>query len=118
AEMDYWNFFAQRLANVSQQTVASVDGYVPFRTATNDLVSLTTSIKPSRAPALPQLLETAAPSFGVADFRDVELTSPMASRMTAGRQLDLKGHVTATAAAGVSQIEMVFWKDGSAPISF
>ena len=118
AEMDYWNFFAQRLANVSRQTVASVDGYVPFRTATNDLVSLTTSIKPLHAAALPQRLDTAAPSFGVADFRDVELASPMASRLTSGGQLDLKGHVAATAAADVSRIELVFWKDGSAPISF
>jgi hypothetical protein len=118
AEMDYWNFFAQRLANVSQQTVASIDGYVPFRTATNDLVSLTTSIKPLRAAALPQLLDTAAPSFGALDFRDIELASPMPSRMTAGGQVDLKGHVAATGPAEASQIEIVFWKDGLAPISF
>jgi hypothetical protein len=118
AEMDYWNFFAQRLANVSHQAVASVDGYVPFRTATHDVVSLSTSIKPSRTAALPQLLDTAAPSFGVSDFRDISLESPMPSRITASGELDLVGRVAATAPAGASQIELVFWRDGAPPISF
>jgi hypothetical protein len=118
AEMDYWNFFAQRLANPSQRTVMTVDGYVPFKAATNNLVSLSTAIAPLRAPSLPQTLDTAMPAFGVADFRDVEFSAPMATHVDAGSEVMLSGRVTATNAADVTMIELMFWKDGVAPITF
>jgi hypothetical protein len=117
AEMSYWNFFAQRLANRSQRAVATLDGYVPFRTATNDRVALTTAITPWHAVALPQVLDTDAPAFGASDFRDVAFSAPVPTRFDAAGETMLSGRVVAPG-VDVTQVELVFWKEGSPSVAF
>lgn len=46
AEMDYWNFYAQRLGDRGQANLPAYDGYVPFRTATRNVLPLSTAIQP------------------------------------------------------------------------
>jgi hypothetical protein len=95
-EMDYWNFFAARLADRSGAGTPTYDGFVPFHTATGNAAQLVTVIEPAGRAALSQALETDAPNFGAADWRGVEFTQPVPSRLAPGAVLRLAGRVTAT----------------------
>ena len=67
-EMDYWNFFAQRLAGGPSADAPTVSGYVPFRAATNNLMSLSTALRPLGAEPLPESLDPATTPFGPRDW--------------------------------------------------
>jgi hypothetical protein len=81
-------------------------------------MALSTTITPWRGPVLPQVLDTDAPVFGPSEFRDVEFSTPMPTRFQAGRDRTLSGRVIAPAGVDVTQIEMVFWKEGGASVVF
>jgi hypothetical protein len=108
--MDYWNFFAQRLADRSGAGTPTYDGYVPFHAATGNAVQLATAIELTGRPSLPQTLDTDAPTFGSGDWRGVEFTESIPSRLAPGAVLRLAGHVTATDRADFSQMSLVFFR--------
>jgi hypothetical protein len=119
SEMDYWNFFAQRLADQSGAATPTYDGYVPFHTATGNAVQLVTAIEPVGRPQLPQVLETDAPGFGVRDWRGVEFTEPLPSRLVPGTSRRVAGHVTATDAVDFNQVGLIFYRaDSPDPVRF
>lgn len=118
-EMDYWNFFAQRLADRNRRGAATEDGYVPFRVATNDAMTLSTAIATRRGASLPEVLDTDTPAFGLSDWRGVSFSSPVPARFEANRGVVLTGHVTAADAVDFDRIAVVFWNEGSpAPVTF
>ena len=90
-EMDYWNFFAQRLADRSNAGAPTYEGYVPFHIATGDAVRLETAIEPTRGPALAETLDTDAPAFAPRDWRGVEFTESVATRFSTAARRRLSG---------------------------
>ena len=118
-EMDYWNFFAQRLADRSGAGTPTYDGFVPFHTATGNAAQLATVIEPAGRAALSQALETDAPTFGAADWRGVEFTQPVPSRLAPGAVLRLSGRVTATDQVDFNQVGIIFYRANSPdPVRF
>jgi hypothetical protein len=118
AEMDFWNFFAQRLSDRSGRGLPASDGQVPFHVATNEAVTLSTSIVPRTGAALAQTLDTDAPAFGPLDWRGVEFTAPVPGRIASGTAVDLQGRVTATDPVDFDRISITFWRDGEEPLVF
>jgi len=112
-EMDYWNFFAQRLADVNRRGTANADGYVPFRVATHDAVTLSTAIVPRRGATLPQALDTDTPSFGESDWRGVSFSRAVPARFDAGDDVLLTGRVTAAEAVDFDRIVVSFWNEAT-----
>jgi hypothetical protein len=118
-EMDYWNFFAQRLADRTNAATPTYDGYVPFHAATRDAVTLATAIELTGRPGIAETLDTDAPMFGTGDWRGVAFTQPLPSRLAPGAVLRLAGHVTAIDHADFSQMGLIFYRADSAdPVRF
>jgi hypothetical protein len=118
-EMDYWNFFAERLADRRGGGTPTADGYVPFRVATHNAVTLSTAIVARRAAALPQVLDTDTPAFGALDWRGVSFDPPVRQVFAANDDVLLTGHVTAGDAVDFDRIAVAFWNEGvAAPITF
>lgn len=117
-EMDYWNFFAQRLADRNQASRATYEHYVSYRRATGNAVTLSTAIRPRQGSPLPQVLDTDTPMFDRKDFRTVTFTAPVPTRFTAGRAVVLSGHVIPTD-QDYTSVTLGFWtSSATAPISF
>ena len=118
-EMDRWNFFAARLADLAESNPPTYNGFAPFRVATQNTTSLSTGVRPLNQPALPQVLDTATNSVGEAAWRDVAFSAPVSSRFQVGATTTLMGRVTATDAVDFSQISLLFYKvDGTDPVRF
>jgi hypothetical protein len=118
-EMDYWNFFAQRLADRNRRGTPTEDGYVPFRVATHGAVTLSTAIVPRRGDTLPQVLDTDTPAFGASDWRGVSFAPQVPSRFDANSEVLLTGQVTATDGVDFDRISVIFWNDGTPePVTF
>jgi hypothetical protein len=115
-EMDYWNFFAQRLAGQGRADIPDVHGFVPFRTATNDAIALSTAIHPRDAAPLPEGADAFATPFGASDWRGVTFTAPVPRRFRAGATTTLSGRVET--AGDADRVEIAFWREGAAPIAF
>jgi hypothetical protein len=112
-EMDYWNFFVQRLADRTGAGTPTFEGYAPFRTATGNAVRLVTAIDPIGRPALAENLDTDAPAFGARDWRGIELTQPLPGRVAAGTTIRVAGRVTAPDAVDFNQVGVIFFQSGS-----
>ena len=118
-EMNYWNFFAQRLADRNQASRATYDHFVSYRRATGNAVNLSTAIRPLQGAALPEQLEIDTPVFGAADGRGVTFTSPVPTRFVAGQPIVLAGHVTATDPVDFNSITLGFWAvNATTPVTF
>jgi hypothetical protein len=118
-EMDYWNFFAQRLADRTNTATPTYDGYVPLHVATNDAVHLVTAIEPTAGPILPEMLNTDTPTFATRDWRGVEFTESVSTRFSAGARRRLSGRVTATDAVDFNQVGLIFYQAGNPdPVKF
>jgi hypothetical protein len=118
-EMDYWNFFAQRLADRQERAMPNGIGFVTFRLATKNTMRLSTLIEPLQQPALAQSLETDQPAYGPTDWRDVRFAAPVSTRFQAGDMVTLTGQVTATDAVDFNSIATVFYpRDGGDPVRF
>jgi hypothetical protein len=118
-EMDYWNFFAQRLADRHERGMPTGTGFATFRLATKNAISLSTLIEPLQQSALPQSLETDQPAFGPTDWRDVRFAGPVSTRFGVGDMVTLIGRVTATDAVDFNAITAVFYQhNGGDPVRF
>ena len=106
-EMDYWNFFAQRVGDRNHTGVLSVDGFGSPFSATGGRVSLSTAIQPTRGAALPETLAIDFPDIGPRDLRGVTLTAPLPTHFATGQTTTVAGHVTATDAVDFNQALML-----------
>jgi hypothetical protein len=112
AEMDYWNFYAQRLADPNRTGVPSYEGYVSFDRATRNLVDLRTDISPIAGGAPGTAVEVTAPRFGRRDWRGVEFNDTVPSRFVAGQRVTLAGRIIATDRSDFDNVLVRFWKYG------
>ena len=124
SEMDYWNFFAQRLEDPSRSGVVSFEGYPSFDALTEYRVDLQTDIVPARpaSPASPaskdglvQPLASLAidsPSFGPGDWPGLEFDTPVPSYYRPATRVRLSGRITASAPDATDTILVRFWKSG------
>jgi len=118
-EMDYWNFFAERLADRSGAGRPTYNSFVPFSRATARAVTLQTSVAPLAQPALDQQLDTDAPTFAPADWRGVRFGAAVPGRFTTNQTVTLAGHVTASDRSDFSSIALGFWTVNAAtPVNF
>ncbi|HEY7286407.1 MAG TPA: hypothetical protein VH497_13240 [Vicinamibacterales bacterium] len=119
AEMDYWNFFAQRLSDHSHESRATVDNFASFNRATQNGVTLSTHIVPLDRDAVEQLINIDTPSFGGTSVRGITFSSPIPTRFAVGEQVTLAGHVTAADRSDFDQLMLGFWQVGaSTPTRF
>lgn len=118
-EMDYWNFFAQRLGDRNHASRPNYDNFVSFRRATNGAVELSTAIAPTGRAPLAQTMDIDTPSFGATDWRGVTFDSPVPSRIAVGQTVTLTGRVTASDRSDFNGIQLGFWApNASSPINF
>jgi len=115
--MDFWNFFAARLEGGAHAYAPTVAGFVPFQTATNGAVALSTSVRPRRGDAPADPIDAAAATFGASDWRGVTFAAPVPRRFTEAATTTLAGRV-AREMTGVDRVEIAVWRDGSPPIAF
>lgn len=119
AEMNYWNYFAQRLNDRFQNSRPSIDNFVSFPRATQNAVQLFTGVQPIGLPALPQSLDTDNPVFGGSNIRGVAFDSPIPTRFAVGDTATFTGHVAADDRTDFNQLALSFWQiDSTAPIAF
>ena len=112
-EMDYWNFFAQRLEDPNRTGVNSYDGYPSFDALTGNRVDLQTDILPRTAGPIVQPLAVDAPAFGRRDWPGVVFDAAVPSRYSTGTRTRLSGRVTGLS-RNVDTVLVRFWKhDGS-----
>jgi hypothetical protein len=77
-------------------------------------VSLSTDIRPLTGEQLPQTLDTASPTFGAADWRDLFFTTTVPTRFKVGDSIVLRGRLTAQDAVDFNTISLVLYRaDGS-----
>lgn len=115
AEMSYWNFFAQRLADPNRTGVPSYEGYVSFDRTTQNSIDLRTDVTPKTggAPGVP--VDVTTPRFGRRDWRGVEFDDNVPSRFAAGQRVTLAGRITAGDRTDFSDILIRFSKYGDSP---
>ena len=119
AEMDYWNFFAQRLADRNGASRPTYGNFVSFWRATAKAVTLQTAVTPLNNPSLDEQLDTDTPMFGPSDWRGVTFATPIPSRLTINQTVLVSGHITAPDRADFSQIGLGFWLvNATTPVNF
>ena len=95
-EMDYYNFYAQRVAAASG--TRSYEGFGSFVEATGNRVTLRTDIDPrdiGMNPKITQALAVSNTPFGSRDWRGLVFDVPVPSRVAAGARLTLTGSIDA-----------------------
>lgn len=112
AEMNYWNFYAQRLADPSRTGVPSYEGYVSFDRATGNAIDLQADVAPTTGGGPGAAVEVTTPRFGKKDWRGIEFDDTIPSRFVAGQRVTLTGRVTATDRTDFNFILVRFWKYG------
>jgi hypothetical protein len=112
AEMDYWNFFAQRREDTRRVGVLSFDGFPSFDVATRNTVDLDTDIFPKSGPKVTKALNTDFPSFGRTDVPGISFDKVVPGRYAAGSTVRVSGKVTATDRSDFHQILIRFFKAG------
>jgi hypothetical protein len=117
-EMDYWNFFAQRLGDRNHQSRAAYDNYVSFWRATLNAVDLRTAAVPNGGSALAQTLDTDTPAFSSTDWRGISFDSPLPSHIAAGQTVTLTGRVIATDRSDFNNLTLSFGASGTTPVRF
>ena len=108
-EMDYWNFFAQRLEDPNRTGVTSYDQYPSFDALTGDRVDLQTDIVPRMVEPILQALTVDYPTFGLRDWPGVVFDTAVPSRYSTGTRIRLSGRVT-DASHDVDTVLVRFWK--------
>ena len=118
-EMDYWNFFAQRLSDRNGASRPSLDNYVSFRRATGGTVNVATAVRPISQAPVSQALEIDTPSFGGNDWRGVTFTSSMPGRFEVGASVTVTGRVTAPDPVDFDSVGLGFWTaTATTPVTF
>jgi hypothetical protein len=118
SEMDYWNFYAQRLGGRLEANPPTFDGYGSFRLATQNRVSLSTAIRPLKTETVPETLDTAAPVFGPADWRDLFFTTTVPTRFRVGETTVLRGSLTAQDAVDFTSIAVIMYRADGTELRF
>ena len=114
-EMNYYSFFAERLADPDGTGVPSYEGFVSFDAATRNTVDLRADVTPSALTGIEtrsELVEVTAPKFGQRDWRGVEFDAPVPSRFSVNENVQLTGRVTATDRTDFNEVLIRFWKSG------
>jgi hypothetical protein len=111
-EMDYWNFFVQRVGDRNRTGVLSIDGFSSPFVATGGRVSVSTSISPLTGSSLPETFEIDHPAIGRRDFRGLELINPAPTYYRAGETVSIAGKITATEPVDFNQMLLRFSKYG------
>jgi len=118
SEMDFWNFYAQRLADRDGTNAPTYDGYGSFRRATQERMSLTTAIRPRTSETVAETLDTSSPVFGPADLRDLFFTAPVPTRLHVGESIVLRGRVTAQDAVDFDDIAFILYRADGGKLRF
>lgn len=108
-EMDYWNFFAQRLEDPNRTGVLSYDQYPSFDALTGNRVDLQTDIAPRLVEPITQPMTVDYPAFGQRDWPGIIFESPVPSRYTTGSRTRLSGRVTDTSRS-FDTVLVRFWR--------
>ena len=108
-EMDYWNFFAQRLEDPNRTGVKSYDLYPSFDALTDNRVDLQTDIVPRAAAPIIQPLSVDSPAFGRRDWPGVVFDAAVPSRFSTGTSTRLSGRVTDTS-RNIDTVLVRLWK--------
>lgn len=114
AEMDYWNFFAQRLEDPDRTGAVSADGFVSFDRALSNEVDLQTDIAPKSSEKISQRLEVNFPSFSTRECPGVEFDQAVPTTVNTQLPVHITGRVTATDRTDFSQIVLRFARVGQA----
>ena len=118
-EMDYWNFFAQRLGDRNAVGRPTYSNFVSFSRATTNAVTLQTQIIPLKEASLDEELDTDTPVFGPSDWRGVTFDAPFPSRFAINETVVVKGRITASDRTDFNQIALGFWKvNATTPVNF
>ena len=112
SEMDYWNFFAQRLEDPSTSGVVSYAGYPSFDALTGRRVDLQTDITPTQMDRLVRPLAVDTPAFGRRDWPGIEFDTTVPSHYPAGSRVRLSDRIDSTVPNSVDTILVRFWKSG------
>ena len=118
AEMDYWNFFAQRLGDRNGAGRSTYNSFVSFPRATGKAIALQTAIVPKTQAALDQQLDTDTPAFGRSDWRGVTFGAPVPSRFVTNQPVTVTGHVTAPDRSDFNEVALVFFTVNSTSVDF
>ncbi len=110
-EMNYWNFFSQRLEDPNRSGVLSYDGYGSFDMATSYAADLKTGIRPKTAAAIVQALPVDYPAFGTTDIRGLVLDQPLPTLIAAGSTLRISGRVTGPGSENLAFITFEFVRE-------
>ena len=112
AEMNYWTFFAQRLADPNGSGTPAWDGYVSFSKATGDAVRMRHEIRPRTAPRIAQVLNVDFPPFARGDFRGVEFDAAVPMTYRVGQRARFEGRVTASDRNDFTALILQFYREG------
>lgn len=112
AEMNYWNYFAQRIGDRHHTGVLSVEGFGSPFSASSGQVALTTTVRPTNGSGLPETFEIDNPPFGPKDFRGVQLGGNLPTHYSVGQSVTVTGTVTAPDAVDWNQALIYFQKYG------
>lgn len=112
-EMDYWTFFAQRVADPGGTGTPSYDGYVSFDAATGNAADLRHEIRPLSAARIVQPLTVDDPNFAATDARDLVFDQPVPSVLAVGTALRLSGRVAVNDQSYFAVIIRLYREGGS-----
>jgi hypothetical protein len=92
-EMDYWNYFAQRLADPQRTGVVGYSGIGSFRSSTGGRVELATDIRPRTGARVEQVFDVSTRAFAPRDLRDVIFDEPIPTRYRVGDRIRWSGRI-------------------------
>jgi hypothetical protein len=114
-EMDYWNYFAQRLADPQRSGVVGYNGVGSFRSSTGGRVELATDIRPLVGERVDQVFDVSTRSFAPRDLRDVIFDEPIPMRYHVGDRIRWSGRIDPPDRSDINQLLIRFTRstDGS-----
>jgi hypothetical protein len=107
-EMDYWNYFAQRLADQQRTGVVGYDGVGSFRTSTGGRMELATDIRPRSGERVEQVFDVSTRSFAPRDLRDVIFDEPIPMRYRVGDRIRWSGRIDPPDRSDIDQMLIRF----------
>jgi len=108
AEMDYYNFYAQRAG--APAGTRSYDGFGSFLEATGGLASLRTAIltrDPAAHPVVSDSADVSDVAFGARDWRGLIFDDPVPSRVRTSTDMRLSGSIDPEVLAGSYQFLVI-----------
>jgi hypothetical protein len=111
-EMDYWTFFAQRIADPNRTGLPGFFETSSFDEAARRLIDLRSEIVPLSGAPIVEPLPVDSPMIGRRDFRDVIFDAPLKTRYRAGERVNWSGVVDTIVAdpSDYSHVAIQLWK--------